>query len=140
VDKIKSADVAGMKNAPALSPEQQEEQEEQQGMAQQMGDASQADPREAQFVYVARLSEDEQSRIASEAFAKAKAEAARLAKAAGADLGALRQLSSQVAPSTTEETENPYYYLANMGRPRANPTAAEAVGPQASEVSMRVVV
>jgi len=146
VEKIKSADVGGKKNAPALTPEQQEEQEEQQGMAEQMaaqmGDGSQADPREPQFVYVARLSEDEQARVAGEAFVKAKAEAARLAKAAGADLGALRQLASQVAPATNQENENPYFaYLANaMGPARATSSASEAVGPQASEVSMRVVV
>jgi uncharacterized protein YggE len=143
VEKIKSADVGGKKNAPALSPEQQEEQEEQQAMAEQMGDPSQpADPREPQFVYVARLSEDEQARAAAEAFAGAKAEAAHLAKAAGADLGALRQLSSQVAPAKNEDNENPYYaYLANaMGGARTNPSISEAVGPQASEVSMRVVV
>ena len=146
VEKIKSADIAGRKDAPALSPEQQEEQEEQQGMAEQMaaqmGDASQNNPGEPQFVYVARLSEAEQARVAAEAFAKAKTEAARLAKAAGADLGALRQLSSQVAPAKNEENENPYYaYLASaMGGVRANPSNSEAVGPQPSEVSVRVVV
>jgi hypothetical protein len=86
-EKIKAADLAGAKEMAKLSPEEEEMRED----AESMGNFGQEQvaPGTPQFVYVARISADERDQAMAQAFAKAKAHAARLAKAAGVRLGAL---------------------------------------------------
>jgi hypothetical protein len=79
-----------------LSPEEQELAEE---MAEMMSDhgygsGSEAKPGEPQFVFVARISEEDRRQAMTEAFAKAQASAARVAAAAGKELGELAHLQS----------------------------------------------
>ena len=146
-DKVKKADIAGAKSAPAsLTPEQQEEMEEQQAMLQQAMAAEGAAGAEPQFTYVAKVSDQDQANLAAEAFKNAKAEAARLAAASGMQLDALRQISAQaIASSNAQNNEQQMYYAyaQMMSGNRANPAAAgatEATGKQPSDVEMRVIV
>jgi uncharacterized protein YggE len=85
-EKIKAAGI-GKKETKAATPEEQEVIEEAQGLAQ--GAANPGDP---VFQYACRISNEDQAAAMAEAFAKAKADAARQAKAAGAELGNLRHL------------------------------------------------
>jgi hypothetical protein len=90
--KVKAANLTGGKDAKTATPEEQEVLEEAQAVAEQNGQ----DPAvgEPAFVYVIHVSPDDQAAATAEAFKKARAAAARLAQAADAQLGALRQLSS----------------------------------------------
>jgi len=67
-------------------------------------DPSQLKPGEPVFMYACAVSEEEQSKAYAEAFARAKASAEQLSRAAGIELGPLRGLSAQ---------ENPYGNLGN---------------------------
>ena len=93
-DKVVAADLAGINEAKKLSPEAQELEEE---MAEARSGSGygeeETNPGEPQFFYVARLSEAACDQALAEAFARAQAHAARLAKAAGAQLGTLSSLS-----------------------------------------------
>ncbi len=94
-EKINAADLAGGKEAPKLSPEEQEAAEEMAAAPSPGGDEEQVKPGEAHFVFLARLSPKDRQTALAEAFAKAKAQAAELAKAAGAGLGPLTGLSGE---------------------------------------------
>jgi hypothetical protein len=61
-------------------------------------DPSQLKPGEPVFMYVCPVSQEEQSKAYAEAFARAKASAEQLSRAAGAELGSLRGLSAQSSP------------------------------------------
>ncbi|MGQ0635969.1 MAG: SIMPL domain-containing protein [Planctomycetaceae bacterium] len=92
-EKIKAADLAGSKEAEKLSPEQEEMLEEaEQSFGFNSGDEQK--PGEPAFMFVNRVSEAEREKALADAFEKAKAKATRLARAAGARLGALRSLST----------------------------------------------
>lgn len=90
-EKIKAADLGGSKEAVKLSPEEQEVAEE---MAAEIARNSGSEqevmkPNEPHFVFVSRLSAADRQQALADAFAKAKAQAAELAKAAEAELGSL---------------------------------------------------
>jgi uncharacterized protein YggE len=108
-EKVKAADLGGAKQAQKLSPEEQETAEE---MAQMMSDMGQeqADPAEPQFLFVARITEEERQQALSRAFAKARAQAARLARAAGAELGPLVSLMGQGAGNSDYINQMMYNY------------------------------
>ncbi len=91
-DKVKAADLAGTKDAEELSPEEEELAEEMADMMDYTGQ-EEVKPGEPYFLYVARISEEDRSKAFAEAFAKAKGQAAELARAAGARLGPLVALS-----------------------------------------------
>lgn len=90
-EKIKAADLAGAKDAAKLSPEEEELAEE---MAQSgpFGE-EQAEPGAPQFVFVAKISDQERREALAKAFQKAKDHATQVAEAAGAELGPLVMLS-----------------------------------------------
>ena len=90
--KIKAADLAGVKEAQAGSEVQEEMEEEAAQMMNRFGEEAQQ-PGQPQFVFVATLSHSDREKAMSEAFTKAKAQAAGLAKAAGVPLGPLVGLS-----------------------------------------------
>ena len=96
-EKIKAAALTGGKEAPKLSPEEQEVAEEMAGQNSNMGnDEEQAKPGEPYFMFVARLSPQDRQTALADAFAKAKVHAAELAKAAGAGLGPMTALSGDL--------------------------------------------
>jgi hypothetical protein len=94
-EKIKAADLAGGKDAPKLSPEEQEVAEEAAAeIARQSGSGEEAAaPNEPRFAFVAKLTAADRQKALAEAFAKAKSQAAELAKAAGAEMGPLTSIS-----------------------------------------------
>jgi len=91
-EKVGEADLAGTKEAEKLSPEEEELAEEMAGMSSSYGE-EEIKPGEPQFVYVARITDDERDKAMADSFAKAKAQAEQLARAANVKLGALIGLS-----------------------------------------------
>src|SRR5207248_11168869 len=82
-ERIKLADLGGTKDLKAASA-QDEEMEQEEAMAMMNYNDPDAPKRgEPIFVYVSKISEDEQLQARAEAFTKARREAGRLAKAAG---------------------------------------------------------
>jgi hypothetical protein len=106
-DKIKAADLSGSKEAEKLSPEEEEFEEEANQMSNQFGEEAQQS-NQPQFVFVAVLPKAERQKAMAEAFVKAKADAAELAKAAGVELGPLVGLSGGCS-GQANLGENPYY-------------------------------
>jgi uncharacterized protein YggE len=103
-EKIKSADLAGMKDSDKLTPEQEEMLEEME--AQSFGRYNSNEgpkPGEPVFLFVGRIAEGERDKALAEAFQKAKVQAARLSKAAGVELGGLKSLSAR---STSGDANN----------------------------------
>jgi uncharacterized protein YggE len=96
-EKIKAADLAGRKQAEKLSPEEQELLEEA-ASGFGYGSSDEAKPGEPSFLFVSGISDDEREKSLAAAFQKAKSRAARLAKAAGSQLGELKSLSAQNTP------------------------------------------
>ena len=83
-EKIKAADLSGSQEVQKLSPEEEELAEE---AKQAMGRYGEQPPPLGQptFLFVAVLSKQDRQKAMAEAFKKAAAEAADLAKAAGLD-------------------------------------------------------
>jgi hypothetical protein len=127
-DKIKAADLAGSKEAEKLSPEEEELAEE----AAQMMDSSgeQRTPvGQPYFMFIAKLSKEDREKLLSEAFAKAKVQAADLAKAADVELGPLTGLSGQCAGQRSfggDEEYNPYNNSSSIRRMLAQQTGEGA--------------
>ena len=106
-------------------------------------------PGEPIFMFVSRIPEAERDKAVAEAFQKAKAQASKLAKAAGTELGALKSLSST---STSGNANNNYQYnarawramqMAGLGQSdddEANENAAEALGAEPGPVKVHVTV
>lgn len=107
-DKIEAADLAGRNEPKKLTPEEEELQEEMQEMMSGYGGYgnNQPKPGEPNFLYVARISEDERDKALAAAFDKAKDQAQRLAAAAHANLGKLSSLSG----GTSQSNEGEYGY------------------------------
>ncbi|MDB5324126.1 MAG: hypothetical protein JWN40_5757, partial [Phycisphaerales bacterium] len=134
-EKVKAADLADTKTS---SLEEQETREERAGM-----DENEQGPPPGQpiFLYVAKISEEQRGKVLADAFKKAKANAGDLAKAAGAELGALKQLQSQAAPDAEQyqmmqyARYNPYLYAQAQ-----NAEPDEAVSPMAGPVTLRLTV
>ena len=93
-ERIRAADLGGIQDAQAASPEEAELEEEMAAMMSDMGE-EQIPIGQPQFLYVARISEGQRDQAMAEAFSKAKAQAAVLARAAGIQLGPLVGLSGQ---------------------------------------------
>jgi hypothetical protein len=150
-DKIKAADVAGAKEQAKLTPEEQELADElaaeQVGM---YGGDEEPKPGEPIFMFVAPIAAAEREKLLVDGFKKAKDRAARLAKAAGAELGALRLLSDNETDASDEALSlNPYagldsrsYRMMQMARGTGGmqEELSEAVGTQPTKVVYRVIV
>jgi hypothetical protein len=141
--KVKAANLTGGKDAKAATPEEQEVLEEAQAVAEQNGqDTASGEPA---FVYVIRVSADDQAAATADAFKKARAAAARLAQAADAQLGALRQLSS-AASVPGEGTDDSYTAAIMMQRemgiaaPAAVKNDGEAISPSPGIVKFQIDV
>jgi Tfp pilus assembly protein PilV len=110
--KIRAADLAGAKEAQATaSAEDQETAEESAGSSSSsFEEQGQTPPGEPRFVYVAKISEEDENKALADAFAQAKAQAVRLSRTAGAELGALSSISGNLATNIPDED---YAYAAN---------------------------
>jgi uncharacterized protein YggE len=147
-DKIKAADLAGIKEAEPKTPEEAEEAEESEGEEMSMYEGEQGPkPGEPAFVFVARVPADQIDKATAEAFEKAKAKAARLAKAAGATAGSLRFLSSNQRPDYERMSRQGYAYYGNYYQELIQQSyspegdvADEAIGPEPGPVKFRVSV
>jgi hypothetical protein len=106
-DKIKAADLAGVKEKDSDTPAAEEEEvsEEASQMANQFGGEQQEQPGEAHFMYVATLPKAEREKAMAEAFKRANQEAGNIAKAAGVTPGPLVGLSG-VCSGQGENGEN----------------------------------
>jgi uncharacterized protein YggE len=126
-DKIKAADLAGIKDAEKLSPEEEELADEASQMLDQSGE-QRTPAGQPYFMFIARLSKADREKLLGEAFAKAKAQAADLAKAAGVELGPLTGISGQCGGQHNlgEEEYNPYNNTSSIRRMLAQQTAEGA--------------
>ena len=140
-DKVKAADLGGMKDLEKLTPQEEE-------LAEEMGVGEDGDgPRrgEPTFLFVGKVSDEERARALAAAFQKAKKDAARLASAAGAALGELRHLSdSQQSVSDNDPDDGPrrYYEVERLRRLglSGDEQPAEAISTQPTRVTLRVTV
>ena len=147
--KIKDADLAGVKTTAKLTPEQQEILEElgdTSSMYSPYGNGNQTKPGEPVFSFVCAISEQEQEKALADAFQKAKAQAARVAKATGSQLGKLASVSS-VSMGGGDDMSGygnnyaiyqAYQQMTSGDQSQANPS--EAVGMLPKKVTFRVSV
>ncbi|WP_439624533.1 SIMPL domain-containing protein [Gemmata sp.] len=141
-DKIKTADLGGLKDKGKLTPEEQEAIEEANGRGRR-GDEGEARG-EPMFLYVSKVTDEERAKAQAGAFARAKRDAEHLARAAGMELGTLHRLTNGFQPGG--EFDDPFgrrgfYNPATMlSRPLdgANDDVSEAVGFQPGKVSLRL--
>lgn len=143
-EKVKKADLGGLKERGKLSPEEQEVMEEGFGPPRGRDGPARGEP---VFMYISKISEEELSKSLTGAFAKAKRDAERLARAAGVELGGLHRLTNSTMGSGDDD---PYAYARRgynfngmqMSRPfdEVDDDGAEAVGLQPGKVSLRVSV
>jgi hypothetical protein len=87
-EKVKAAKLAGGKEAEKPSPEEDEMTEEMQAETGFPGE-EEFDPNTPMCVYVAKVADEDRAKALAEAFQKAKADAQRIAQAAGIQLGPL---------------------------------------------------
>lgn len=139
-DKIKTADISGSQEMEKLSPEEEELADEAKQMMGRFGQQEQP-LGQPTILYVAVLSKQDRRKAMADAFAKASAEAAELAKAAGVVRGPLVGLRGGCNPQrdTGEEGYNSYssgrnFFLARMmaqagGDSDEKPTEAVSANP-----------
>jgi uncharacterized protein YggE len=148
-EKIKGSDVAGVKEAEKLSPEEEEALEEMQ--AEDFGSYNQNEgpkPGEPVFLFVTHISDAEREKAFGEAYQKAKTEAARVAKAAGAELGELKSLSGNSASGNDNQGYANYnsrayraYQMARMAAGNSDDeNSTEAIGGDPGQVKFNVTV
>jgi hypothetical protein len=137
-DKVTAADLAGTKEAKKLSPEAQELAEEMEEMMSDSGyGEEQLNPGEPRFFFVARLHEESRDKALAEAFTRAKTHAARLATAAGAELGTLASLSGS---SVHAENEMGEYYGGSSYQMRMMLAAQQAQSSSTGDDGTEAVV
>jgi hypothetical protein len=146
-EKIKAADVAGTKETEKLSPEEEEALEEMQ--VDDFGNQNEGPkPGEPVFLFVTHISDAEREKAFGEAYQKAKTEAARVAKAAGAELGDLKSLSGHSASGNDNQGYTNYnsraYRAFQMARMAAgnsdDENSTEAIGGDPGHVKFNVTV
>ena len=145
--KVKEADLGGRKAAEELSPEEAELAEENEDDDEQVyySGQPQAKPGEPRFVYVSSISDQDRAEALAKAFERAKADAQRLAQAAGAELGALQRLSGGNELGADPESYNewgPYGYQMLQRAAQRQPTddKLEAIGARPEMLKYQVSV
>lgn len=137
--KIKDADLCGLKEPKQLTPQEKELEEEQAAAGgddfNQYGEP-QAKPGEPSFVFVATITQEERSAALAEAFGKAKQQAAHVAQAAGLKLGALMEVAGQSSADFSEGLD-PYtaYQLRQRGQIGGEGNQDEATSPTPGPVT-----
>jgi hypothetical protein len=150
-EKMTAADLGGQKEAEKLSAEEQEISEEDEAQMPRYGYEEGPKFGEPVFLYVAKLTDEEQAKALAEAFGKAKVGAGRLAAAAGTSLGPLRQITNANpfgGPIGMPEEWSDYDFSSNRLLSRLLQRSAaggsgnsdEAVGMSPGTVSMRIMV
>lgn len=147
--KVKAIDMAGAKDTGTLTPEELEAAEETaEETAQAMQNMGEDTPRPGDpvFVYVAKIPAADRQKALAEAFAKAKADAQAVAKAAGIELGELVSLNGQGGNSTAYDN-GPYggynrraYMFMQQAAAMGEDTPDEAVGPDLDSLKFQFVV
>jgi hypothetical protein len=145
-EKIKGADLGGLKQQ-EKTPQEEEIEEEMRAQGGRYGREEEPKRGEPAFLFVCKISEAERDQALAEAFGKAKKEAGRYARAAGAQLGALQNLGSQIQNSSAYDggfNDSPYYQprmrrsQEEWGDP--NDPGGEAIGSQPTRVTCRISV
>ena len=142
--KIEEADLAGLKEKKELSPEEEELAEEAQALMGYAG-GGEATPGQPQFLFVGRITDEQRDQATRAAFEKAKAQAQRLAKAAGAELGNLASISSQLTQLSADSDYSSYAAAIQMWRQAqfaGGPVdeEQEAASTTPGEISVQIVV
>lgn len=146
--KVEAADLAGLKEKKAISPEEQELAEEMVDMHRSYGDENRP-PGTPQFMFIAKISDADREKALADAFAKAKSQAARTAKAAGAQLGGLLRVADNASAAMGVDESSYFgggydpYTMARMqrqGMMAVSPAEDEAVSMQPGQVPARIVV
>ncbi len=148
-EKIKAADISGLEEASKLSPAEQEilEELEDSGYSS-FGDDEENKPGEPTFFFVSAITQTEHDQATADAYKRAKAQAERLAKAAGATLGPLKSLASEVSKAENLSQYDPYRlfdldpYVSSFTTtpPAGNNETPEAIGTKPGKVTYRVQV
>jgi uncharacterized protein YggE len=145
-EKIKAADLGGTKDLKQLSPQEEEIAAEAAALGQASEDPSEPKRGAPLFIYVSRISDADRTKALADAFQLAKAEAGRLARAAGAELGPLHHVESVSTAGADDSSgsANPYQMQAYMQwrqtQEPASPSSPEASGPLPKRVIFRVAV
>lgn len=144
-DKLKAANLGGLKVTGKVTPEEEEAIEEAIPRAGRPGDDRESDPGAPTFLFVAKVPEAERTKALAAAFANAKKDAERLAKAAGAGLGALHHLADQFQPDFDPDDfrmmgRRGYYGDFREAMGGGWSSGEEAVGSHAGAVKVKVGV
>jgi len=150
-EKLKAADLGGLKELKQLSPQDEESAEETpQMMAMNVfGMAGESKRGEPSFSYVSKLSEEAQAKATAQAFQSAKQDAARLARAAGSELGSVHRIEDTSPLAGAAEDSSPAGAISSFYRSmlqgeatgaKSTPHAGEAVGSQPGKVIYRVSI
>jgi hypothetical protein len=107
-EKVTAADLAGVKQAEKLSPEEEELAEEMAQMMQNRGEEA-APVGQPVFIYVARITPEDRDKAMARAFAKARTQAEMVARAAGVKLGPLVGLSGHVQGGRAQHSSSMMY-------------------------------
>lgn len=119
-EKVRAADLAGTKKSATTSAEEEEAAEEAAALADRYNGSNQPSPGEPRFVFLARITPEEESKAMADAFAKAKAQALQLSHAAGAELGPLKSVRGDATPGNSADDylgmgmDNSEYYYRYM--------------------------
>jgi uncharacterized protein YggE len=141
-DKIKS-DLGKSTPKEELSPEDEEVQEEAAAETMNYNNGNGPKPGEPTFVFVAKVSKADYVKAAAKAFAMAKAHAQRLADAAGAPLGELRNMNGDDRQAMAMMNYQQQRYFNGMQEDDSTETETssdEAIGPNPAEVRLNVTV
>lgn len=144
--KIRGADLAGLKEE-KLTEEELEEQAEMQERMPRYSSDEEPTPGEPGFLFVWKVSDADHAKLLADAFAAAKADAEKLAAAAGVQLGSLASLSGQGMGGGEEYGyaygyTQAYYQMMRSARGMmsADEAEKEAMGVLPQKISKRVNV
>lgn len=143
--KINDADLAGLKDE-KLSEEELEERAEMEEQMSRFSSDDETKPGEPVFVFVWKATDADRTKLLSEAFAKAKANAEKLATAAGVQLGGLSSLTSHGIDADDYRSAfaygQSYYQIVQRTRGLISPEREdeEAVGVLPQKIGKRVTV
>jgi uncharacterized protein YggE len=145
-EKIKTADLAGMKDLKPASPQDEELAEEGRD-PRTMGMDGEPQRGEPVFLFVSKIPDEVYAKALADAFAKAKRDAGQLARAAGAELDTLHNLQN-ASRATGAEMDDEMAYRMAIYRQRGYSGTFEtgydqehvALGAQPGKATFRVTV
>jgi uncharacterized protein YggE len=147
-DKIKKLSL-GATAGPSTMPADAEAQEEAEEETGERNNGEAVPPGTAMFIYVHKITEADHDKAAGEAFANAKKEAVRLAKAAGVEIGAIKSLSGRTGPAVDPDEmyngyngggEQRYIYMMMQQQYRSGAQVDETYAPRPGDLAFQVSV